>query len=59
MENVFELSYVGSPSGLMSYIRSNIPNCEICNDKGFYEKTEWSGTDDSYDVAVRCQCSED
>jgi hypothetical protein len=34
-------------------------NCSICEDKGFIEKTEWSGTDDSYDVAVRCQCSED
>ncbi len=34
-------------------------DCEICEDKGFIEKTEWSGTDDSYDVEVKCQCQED
>lgn len=34
-------------------------NCNICEDKGFYEKTEWSGTDDSYDVEVKCECNLD
>ena len=34
-------------------------NCEKCEDKGFYEKTEWSGEDDSYDITVRCACNED
>ncbi len=57
--NIFELSFVGSPGGLMRYIRSFLPNCEICEDRGFIQKTEWSGTDDSYDVEVKCQCQED
>ena len=33
--------------------------CEKCEGKGYIEKTEWSGTDDSYDVEVRCVCNED
>lgn len=33
-------------------------DCSICKDKGFIEKTEWTGTDDSYDVQVRCECNE-
>ena len=59
MQNVFELYYVGQASGLMNYIKSFLPNCEICQDKGFIEKTEWSGTDDSYDVTIRCECAYD
>ena len=59
MENVFELSYVGSPSGLMKYIRSNMPNCEWCKDKGYITKTEWTDTDTDYEVEVRCVCQED
>jgi hypothetical protein len=34
-------------------------NCEKCEDKGFYEKTEWTGTDDSHEVEVKCECNED
>ena len=59
MENVFEISYVGTPSEIMRYIRSFIPNCEICNDTGFYEATEWSGTDDSYDITKKCICQDE
>ena len=33
--------------------------CKDCNDTGTISKTEWSGTDDSYEVAVRCECNED
>ena len=58
MENVFELSFTGSPSGLRQYLESQTPNCDICQDKGFYEKTEWSGTDDDYQVTVRCKCND-
>lgn len=34
-------------------------HCEDCHDTGIISKTEWSGTDDSYDVEVRCHCTED
>ena len=33
--------------------------CEKCEDTGYYEKTEWTDTDDSYGVEVRCECNED
>lgn len=33
--------------------------CEYCQDTGYVTKTEWSGTDDSYDVEVKCGCNED
>lgn len=33
--------------------------CEHCNGDGFITKTEWTGTDDSHDVEVRCVCQED
>jgi hypothetical protein len=56
MEN---LSYVGNKEGLMNYIRSLIPNCDICKDEGFIEKTEWSDTDSSYDVTIKCECAYD
>jgi hypothetical protein len=59
MENVFELSFVGSPSGLRQYLESQTPNCDICKDEGFFMKDEWTGTDTSYEVAVRCECSLD
>ena len=62
MENIFETSYVGQASGLMKYIRSLMPNCELCQDKGFIEKTEWSdedGRDMDYQVTKRCECSYD
>lgn len=32
-------------------------NCKICQDKGFIEKTEWTDTDTSYEVIVRCECT--
>ena len=59
MEN---LSYVGSPSGLMNYIKSFIPSCSICKDKGYTTRTEWSdenGRDIDYDIEARCVCAED
>ena len=62
MENIFELSFAGSPSELMNYIKSFIPNCEICKDKGYVTKTEWSdenGRDMDYEIEVRCICTED
>jgi hypothetical protein len=34
-------------------------DCDTCEDKGYVEKTEWSGTDDSYDITVKCACQED
>ena len=33
-------------------------DCEVCEDKGYVEKTEWSGTDNSYDVEVKCSCQD-
>lgn len=33
--------------------------CDICKDTGFTLKTEWAGTDDSYEVEVPCVCTED
>ena len=59
MENIFELSFAGNISGLRRYIESKMFGCEVCEDKGFIEKTEWSGTDDSYDITIRCNCSYD
>ena len=35
------------------------PRCEYCADTGIVEKTEWSGTDSSYEVEVKCQCQND
>lgn len=54
--NIFELSFVGSVRGLMDYL---LAICPSCLGKGFVEKTEWVGTDDSYEVSVRCVCNED
>lgn len=34
-------------------------DCEICEDTGIISKTEWSGTDDSYEVEFKCSCRED
>jgi len=34
-------------------------NCDRCEDKGYFEKTEWSGTDDSYDITRKCDCQDD
>lgn len=62
MENIFETSFVGSPQGLMNYIRSLIPNCSYCNDTGIITRTEWSdedGRDMDYEVTKRCSCTED
>lgn len=59
MDTIFETSYAGTVSGLMKYIRSLIPSCDICKDEGFIEKTEWSGTDDSYDITIKCECQND
>ena len=60
MENVFELSYVGSPKGLMDYIKSKIPFCNICNDTG---EVEIMGDGDNFEWDVveikRCSCQED
>jgi hypothetical protein len=36
-----------------------IVECELCKGTGVIEKTEWSGTDTSYEVSVRCICGED
>lgn len=33
--------------------------CEYCQGEGYVTKTEWSGTDDSYDVQVKCGCNEE
>lgn len=33
--------------------------CDKCLGMGFITKTEWAGTDDSYEVEVRCSCQED
>ncbi len=35
------------------------PNCTVCEDEGTISKTEWTGTDDSYEVKVKCVCNED
>lgn len=35
------------------------PKCEFCQDEGYVTKTEWVGTDTSYDLEVRCICNED
>ena len=34
-------------------------NCEKCKDTGYITKTEWTGEDQSYEVEVKCECSED
>jgi len=34
-------------------------SCEQCKDTGFITKTEWTDSDTSYDVEVRCNCQED
>lgn len=34
-------------------------NCENCKDTGTYVKTEWAGTDTSYEVERVCSCQED
>lgn len=31
--------------------------CGLCEGSGFVQKTEWSGTDDSYDVDFPCVCN--
>jgi hypothetical protein len=36
-----------------------VPICNICNDTGVVSKTEWTGTDTSYEVEKRCECQED
>jgi len=59
MENIFELSFAGTPKGLMDYIKKNSPLCDICNDEGFYERIEWVGEDTSYPVTIRCECQND
>jgi len=33
--------------------------CEFCEGVGFITKTEWVGTDDSYDVELRCVCQKE
>lgn len=31
--------------------------CKICNNTGYISKTEWTGTDTSYDVIIgKCDC---
>lgn len=32
--------------------------CEDCNDTGIIMKDEWTGTDTSYEVAIRCKCQD-
>jgi len=34
-------------------------NCDLCKDEGAIKKTEWTGTDQSYEVIVRCECTYD
>lgn len=53
-----ELSFVGNKFGLRRYIESFLPSCERCEDKGYIEKTEWVGEDDSYDITIRCECQD-
>lgn len=33
--------------------------CKMCLGTGIYEKTEWVGTDDDYQIEVKCACRED
>lgn len=51
-----QLSFVGTPDELMQYLTEN---CHLCHDEGVILKDEWTNTDDSYEVAVRCECNED
>lgn len=34
-------------------------HCLDCHGTGIISKTEWSGTDDSYEVESKCHCQED
>lgn len=34
-------------------------DCELCEDTGVITKTEWTGTDDSYEVEKKCVCQMD
>lgn len=53
-----ELYYVGNKDGLMKYLRSKMV-CEYCQGSGVIQKTEWTGTDTSYEVDIICQCMQD
>ena len=33
--------------------------CRKCEGTGYITKDEWVGTDDSYEVEIKCQCKED
>lgn len=35
------------------------PKCAYCSDTGFVVKTEWAGTDNSYEVSTECVHRED
>lgn len=35
------------------------PSCEVCDGKGYFLKTEWTGTDTSYEVEIKCHCKEE
>jgi len=39
--------------------REQEPKCEYYKDTGVILKDEWTGTDDSYEVATKCICQED
>lgn len=56
---MIELSYVGDKVGLLKYLQEKKDECPDCNDTGICTKTEWTDDDVSYDVEVRCVCSED
>lgn len=54
-----ELSFAGDKEGLMDYLKKESEICPRCHDTGIIHKVEWSGTDDSYEVEIRCHCQDD
>lgn len=57
--DIFELSYIGFPRGLMRYIESFMVWCKDCKDTGFIKKIEWSevdGRDMDWENIIRCYC---
>ena len=56
---MIQLSFVGNKEELMEYLEEQTFACKKCKDTGVILKDEWTGTDDSYEVAIRCECSLD
>ena len=59
MNDVFEIYFSGSATGLMRYLDYLANVCEFCQGTGIVTKTEWVGTDDSYEVSTLCSCMKD